>query len=80
MLISPCCGIRQAGLDSLGAIDLRNAVSINFGVDLPATVAFDYPTVAMLAGFVSERLQPTSPATPVSHKVGLGPRKGSRAL
>lgn len=48
----------QAGLESLGAVELRNAVTIKFAIDLPITVVFDYPTIASLAGFVSERLQP----------------------
>ena len=34
-----------AGLDSLGAVELKNGVSAKFGVTLPATVAFDYPTL-----------------------------------
>lgn len=33
------------GLDSLGAVELRTAVQSRLGVELPATVAFDYPSV-----------------------------------
>lgn len=40
----------QAGLDSLGAVDLRNLLSSHCATDeLPATLAFDYPTTAALA-------------------------------
>ena len=37
--------LMEAGLDSLGALDLCNAVSVRFSIDLPATATFDYPTV-----------------------------------
>ena len=60
--ITCCCSYRQAGLDSLGAVDLRNAVAAEFGVDLPATAAFDYPTVAALAAFVAQQAAPAEEA------------------
>jgi Phosphopantetheine attachment site len=60
--LSCCCFFFQAGLDSLGAVDLRNAVAAEFGVDLPATAAFDYPTVAALAAFVSQQAAPPDTA------------------
>ena len=47
--------LMEAGLDSIGAVELRNSVSASFGVDLPATVTFDYPTIAALAQFVGQR-------------------------
>lgn len=37
--------LMQSGLDSLAAVDLTNAVSSIFGLELPSTVFFDHPTI-----------------------------------
>ena len=42
----------EAGLDSLGAVELRNALNIEFGLPLPPTVTMDYPTIATLAQYL----------------------------
>ena len=57
----PFAGLRQAGLDSLGAVELQNAVSRSLGVALPATVAFDYPTIAALTAFIATQQRPHPP-------------------
>jgi hypothetical protein len=41
-----------AGVDTLGAVELRRALSTASGLDLPATLAFDYPTLAELGDAV----------------------------
>ena len=49
----------EAGLDSLGAVELRNSLASQFSVDSPATLTFDYPTVAALAEYFArhQRMQ-----------------------
>ena len=54
--------LMEAGLDSIGAVELRNAVAARFGVELPATVTFDYPSPAALGRFVAQQLGGSAPA------------------
>ncbi len=51
--VQPDQPLMEAGLDSLGAVELRTSLSAKFGVDLPATLVFDYPSVAALTGFLA---------------------------
>jgi len=44
------------GLDSLMAVELRNALSEVVAAALPATLMFDYPTVAALADYLKQHL------------------------
>lgn len=45
--------LMEAGLDSLGAVELRTKLGAEFGMELPATVTFDHPSVAALAKFLA---------------------------
>ena len=38
----------EAGLDSLGAVELHRSLEAEFAMQLPATLAFDYPTPSSL--------------------------------
>jgi acyl carrier protein len=44
--------LMAAGLDSLGALQLRNALVQQFGIELPATTTLDFPTISALANRV----------------------------
>ena len=54
----------QAGLDSLGAVELRNALMAKYGIALSATVAFDHPTPAALATHMAATLAPAGNTQP----------------
>ena len=43
------------GLDSLGAVELRNRVASALGLKLRSTVLFDYPNINALSNYLAER-------------------------
>ena len=51
--IDPARPLNALGLDSLMAVDLRNALGTRVGRTLPATLLFNYPTVGDLIDFLS---------------------------
>lgn len=48
--------LMSAGLDSLGAVELRNTLEGQLGLQLPPTLMFDYPTVDTIATFAVMRM------------------------
>ena len=52
--------LMDAGLDSLGMAEVGSLIQTNLGVELPSTLAFDYPTVSAMSHFVSHQLFPDS--------------------
>ena len=45
--------LMEAGLDSLGAVELRNALGAAFSTELGPTVTFDHPSISALAAHLA---------------------------
>ncbi|MGW4378182.1 SDR family NAD(P)-dependent oxidoreductase, partial [Streptomyces albidoflavus] len=71
-------GFNQLGFDSLTAVELRNKINAATGLNLSATLIFDYPTPLALAGHLweltvaeQERGASPEPGTGTEHTAGL---------
>jgi len=54
--IDPEAGFFDLGMDSLTALEFQNSLKKSLGFALPATLAFDYPTVEKLQDYLADRL------------------------
>jgi len=62
-LPAPQMGFMELGMDSLMAIELRRRLEKGLQIALPSTVAFEYPTVTLLADYLQQELLPTPTPT-----------------
>jgi len=54
--IEPKRKLADLGMDSLMAVELRNRLQMSFGISLPATVGFEYPTLEALSEYLATQV------------------------
>jgi acyl carrier protein len=61
--------LSEMGMDSLMAVELKNALDAAVGKNLPTTIAFEYPTIDAIAGYLVKDVLSFSPDHPDSEEM-----------
>jgi len=51
-------GLWEMGMDSLMALELKNRLEVSLGRCIPATVAFEFPTIEAIANYLVREVLP----------------------
>ncbi len=75
-VMEPTIPLKELGMDSLMAVELRNRLGAIVGARLPTTLAFDYPTAEKMALFLLQRYlgpaeDPSSSPSAIDESAGL---------
>lgn len=54
--VLPRQGFFDMGMDSLTSVELRNRIQADLGCSLPSTVAFDFPNLDTLVGYLADNV------------------------
>lgn len=73
--VRPDQPLRELGMDSVTAVDLRNRISTRLGTKLPATLLFDHPTPSRLAEYLLTGV--LAATVRASRELRSGPAPGS---
>lgn len=74
--------LKALGLDSLMALELRNRLEVESGLTLSATIAWNYPTIAVLAEYLAGRMELALEAQtePITAEAGAASEEQGEAI